>query len=96
MFCAKKDAAGHVVCHKACLVAQGYSQVEGIDYFDTFAPVATLVSIRTVLAMAAQSNLELHQINIKGSYLNRMLTNDEVIYMWQPPGFESANHPHKV
>ena len=96
MFHAKKDAAGHVVCHKACLVTQGYSQVEGIDYFNTFAPVATLASIRTILAMAACSNLELYQIDIKGAYLNGTLTNDEVIYMRQPPGFESTDHPHKV
>ena len=46
--------------------------------------------------MAARSDLELHQIDIKGAYLNGMLTNDEVIYMQQPPGFESVDHPHKV
>ena len=96
VFHAKKDAAGNVVGHKARLVAQGYSQVKGVDYFDTFAPVATLASIQTVLTMAARSNLELHQIDIKGTYLNGTLTNDEVIYMRQPPGFESADHPHQV
>ncbi|KIO08044.1 hypothetical protein M404DRAFT_78898, partial [Pisolithus tinctorius Marx 270] len=96
VFRAKKDAAGNVVRYKARLVAQGFSQVEGIDYFDTFAPVATLASIRVVLAMAARSNLELHQIDIKGAYLNGTLTDDEVIYMRQPPGFESVDHPQKV
>ena len=45
VFCAKKDAASNVVRHKARLVAQGYSQVEGVDYFNTFTPVATLASI---------------------------------------------------
>ena len=53
VFRVKKDAASNVVRHKAQLVTQGYSQVEGVDYFDTFAPVATLASIRMVLAMAA-------------------------------------------
>lgn len=96
VFRAKKDAAGNVVRYKARLVAQGFSQVEGIDYFDTFAPVATLASIRIVLAMAARSNLELHQIDIKGAYLNGTLTDDEVIYMRQPRGFESVDHPQKV
>ena len=96
VFRAKKDAAGHVVRHKAHLVTQGYLQVKGVNYFDTFALVATLASIRTVLTMEARSNLELHQINIKGTYLNGTLTNDEVIYMQQPPGFESTDHPHKV
>ena len=82
--------------HKACLVAQGFSQVPGVDYFDMFAPVATLSSICTVLATAAHLDYELHQINIKGAYLNGELNDDEVIYMRQPPGFESEAHPNKV
>jgi transposase InsO family protein len=96
VFRAKKDAAGHVVRHKARLVAQGFSQVPGVDFFDTYAPVATLSSIRTVLALAARLDLELCQIDIKGAYLNGKLTDDEVIYMRQPPGFESQVHPSKV
>jgi hypothetical protein len=96
VFRAKKDAAGHIVCHKARLVAQGFSQVPGVDFFDTYAPVATLASIRTVLALSAHLDLELHQIDIKGAYLNGKLTDDEVIFMCQPPGFESPAHPNKV
>ncbi|OJA13049.1 hypothetical protein AZE42_11790, partial [Rhizopogon vesiculosus] len=96
VFRAKKDAAGHIVCYKARLVAQGFSQVPGIDFFDTYAPVATLASIRTVLAMSARQNYKLHQIDIKGAYLNGKLTDEEVIYMRQPPSFESLNHPNKV
>jgi hypothetical protein len=84
------------VRHKARLVAQGFSQVPGIDFFDTYAPVATLASIRTVLALSARQDYELHQIDIKGAYLNGKLTEDEVIYMRQPPGFESPTHPQKV
>jgi hypothetical protein len=53
VFRAKKDAAGNVVRYKARLVAQGFSQVPGVDYFDTFAPVARLAAIRSVLALAA-------------------------------------------
>jgi len=96
VFCAKKDATGNIVCYKARLVAQGYSQVPGMDYFDTYAPVATLTSIRTTLALAACLDLEIHQIDIKGAYLNGKLTNDKVIFMHQPPGFESSTHPQKV
>ena len=96
VFRAKKDAAGNIVRYKARLVAQGYSQVPGVDYFDTYAPVANLASIRTVLALAARLDLELHQIDIKGAYLNGELTTDEVIYMRQPPGFESKEHPRQV
>lgn len=69
VFKAKKDAAGKVVQYKACLVAQGFSQVPGVDYFDTYAPVTCLASIRTVLAFVATEDLETGQINIKGAYL---------------------------
>jgi len=96
VFRAKKDAAGNIVRYKARLVAQGYLQVPGVDYFDTYAPVATLASIRTTLALAARLDLEIHQIDIKGAYLNGKLTDDEVIFMRQPPGFESSTHPQKV
>lgn len=83
----KRDAAGNIVRYKARLVAQGFSQVPGVDYFDTYAPVAKLASIRAVLAIAARQNLELQQIDIKSAYLNGELHDDEVIYMKPPPGF---------
>lgn len=93
VFKAKKDADGNIARKKARLVAQGFSQVPGIDYFDTYAPVARLASIRTVLALAAREGMELHQVDIKGAYLNGELTEDEVIYMRQPPGYASRDHP---
>ena len=77
----KTDAVENVVCYKAHLVAQGFSQIPGIDYFDTFAPVAKLASICVVLAIATARNMEIHQIDIKGAYLNRKLTDDKQIYM---------------
>ena len=91
IFCAKKDTAGNVICYKARLVAQGFSQVLGVNYFDTFAPVAKLASIRAVLAIAAANDLEMHQIDIKGAYLNGVLTNRKVIYMQQPPGYHATS-----
>ncbi len=60
VFRLKHDASGNIVQRKARLVAQGFSQVPGVDYFDTYAPVAKFASIRTILAIAAQLNLELH------------------------------------
>ena len=83
VFRAKKDAGGNVVRYKARLVAQGFSQVPGVDYFDTFAPVARLSSIRAVLAIAAVRDYFTGQIDIKGAYL----TSDEIIFMKQPPGY---------
>ena len=96
VFQAKKDAAGNVVHYKARLVAQGFLQVPGVNYFDTYAPVAKLASIRTILALAARQDLELHQVNIKGAYLNSELTDGECIYMRQPPGYGDLTHPKRV
>jgi hypothetical protein len=96
VFRAKKDAAGNVVRYKARLVAQGFSQVPGVDYFDTFAPVARLASIRTVLAFAAAKDYETGQIDIKAAYLNGELTSDEVIFMKQAPGYEEKRQSGRV
>ena len=91
VFRAKKDAAGKIVCYKARLVVQGFSQVPGVDYFDMFAPVAQLASIRTILVFAGSQDLETSQIDIKGAYLNGELASDEVIYMRQPPGYANGS-----
>ena len=74
VFYTKKDAAKIVICPKACLIAQGFLQVPGVNYFDTFTPIAKLMSMQAVLAMAAAEDMELHQINIKEAYLNGELT----------------------
>jgi Reverse transcriptase (RNA-dependent DNA polymerase) len=95
VFHAKKDAAGIVVHHKAHLVVQGFSQVPGVDYFDTFAPIAKLTSIWAILAMATMEDMELHQIDIKGAYLNGELTKQETIYMSQPPVYPAPNSTAK-
>ena len=82
------------MCYKAQLVAQGFSQVEGVDYFDTYAPVAQLPSLHVIIAMANRLNLELHQVDVKGAYLNGELTADEVLYMRHPPGYCEDNSGH--
>ena len=94
VFCAKKNAAGIVVCYKARPVAQGFSQVPSIGYFNMFAPVAHLLFIHAVLSIAAVNDYEIHQIDIKGAYSNGILTSDEVIFMKQPPGYTES--PGKV
>src|SRR5258708_39416106 len=95
VFKAKKDTAGNIAQYKARLVAQGFSQIDGVDYNDTYAPVAHLASSCAIIAMANRLYLELQQVNIKGAYLNGMLNEGEVLYMQHPPGYKSydtGNH----
>ena len=96
VFQAKKDAAGNVVRYRARLVAQGFTQVPGVNYFDTFVPVTRLASIRTVLTFAAAEDYDTGQIDIKAAYLNGELTEDERIYMKQAPGYEEPGEQGKV
>jgi hypothetical protein len=82
------------VRNKARLVAQGYSQVEGIDYGETYAPVARLESIRILLAYASHFNFKLYQMDMKSAFLNGPL--HELVYVKQPPGFEDPHSPTHV
>ena len=90
----KQDTHGNVVRNKACLVAQGFSQVEGIDYGETFTPVARLESIRILLAYANHHNFKLQQMDVKSAFLNGPLS--ELVYVKQPPGFEDPHFPDHV
>ena len=65
----KQDEHGQVIRNKACLVAQGYTQVEGIDFDETFALVARLEAIRMLLAYANHNNILLYQMNVKSAFL---------------------------
>lgn len=85
----KYDEKGNVSQYKARLVAQGYSQIPGIDFTETFAPVVRLESVRVALGIAAINNLEMGQMDIKGAYLNGEL--EEEIYMRQPPGYDDGS-----
>lgn len=80
--------------HRARLVAKGFLQTAGIDYEETFAPLARLDSLRLLLALAARFDLEVHQIDIKSAYLNGNL--DEELYMDQPEGFTVQGKEGKV
>jgi hypothetical protein len=82
------------VRNKARLVAQGFCQKEGIDYDETFAPVARLEAIRILLAFAASKGFKLQQMDVKSAFLNGFI--EEEVYVRQPPGFESAKFPDRV
>ena len=85
IFKKKMKADGSIDKYKARLVIKGYKQKEGLDYFDTYSPVTRISSIRMLIAIAAIHNLELHQMDVKTTFLNGDL--DEEIYMEQPEGF---------
>lgn len=85
---------GEIERYKARLVAKGFTQVKGIDFDETFAPVARLDSLRYLLALAALEDWEIHQVDVKSAYLNGEL--DEEIYMEQPEGFVAAGEERKV
>jgi hypothetical protein len=90
----KEGENGEVVSNKSRLVAHGYSQKEGIDYEETFAPVAHLEAIRILLAFSVAKGFKLYQMDVKSAFLNEFL--EEEVYVKQPPGFESAEFPHNV
>jgi hypothetical protein len=90
----KQDEHGVVTRNKARLVAKGYSQVEGLDFDETFAPVARLESIRILLAYATHHGFKLYQMDVKSAFLNGPIK--EEVYVEQPPGFESEEYPNHV
>lgn len=81
----KRDEHGAVIRFKARLVAQGYTQLAGVDYFDTYSPSASLTSVRILFALVAVNNYELHHVDVKSAFLNGVLR--EEVYLAQPPGF---------
>jgi hypothetical protein len=83
-----------VTRNKALLVAKGYSQVEGLDFGETYAPVARLESIRILLAYATYHGFKLYQIDLKSAFLNGPIK--EEVYVEQPPGFEDSEYPNHV
>ena len=89
IFKTKRDSKGDVDRYKARLVAKGYTQKEGIDYKETFSPVSSKDSFRTIMALVAHFDLELHQMDVKTAFLNGDI--DETIYMVQPENFVSGD-----
>ncbi|GJX66507.1 putative ribonuclease H-like domain-containing protein [Tanacetum coccineum] len=90
----KKDERGIVVRNKARLVAQGYTQEEGIDYDEVFAPVARIEAIRLFLAYASFMGFIVYQIDVKSAFLYGTI--EEEVYVCQPPSFEDPQFPNKV
>ena len=89
IFQTNRDSNGNGERYKARLVTKGFTQKEGIDYKETFSPVSTKDSFRTIMALVAHFDLELHQMDVKIACLNGNI--DETIYMVQPENFVSGD-----
>ncbi|KAL4319722.1 hypothetical protein GQ457_18G015860 [Hibiscus cannabinus] len=94
VFKTKKDSKGNIERYKARLVAKGFTQREGIDYTETFSHVSKKDSLRIVLALVTQFDLEFQQMDVKTAFLNGDL--EEEVYMKQPEGFSSSDGENLV
>jgi hypothetical protein len=83
----KQGEDGEIVRNKARLVAQGFSQVEGLDFGETFAFIARLNTIRILVTFFLSKGFKLYQIDVKSEFLNGVI--QEEVYVKQPPGFEN-------
>ena len=81
----KQVVDGSAKKYKEIFFSQGFSQIEGIDYEETFAPVARYSSIRTILTLSAQMGWHNHQMNVNTAFLNKII--EEEVYIEQPKGF---------
>jgi hypothetical protein len=94
VFKLKRDEAGAIIKHKAHLVACDYVQREGIDFDDTFSPVARMKSMRLLFALAAQEGWRVHHMDVKLAFLNGDIKDE--VYEHQPPGFVIPGKKGKV
>jgi hypothetical protein len=90
----KQGEDGEVVRNKAHLVAQGYSQVEGRDFGETFAPIARLEAIRVLLSFVTSKGFKLYQMDVKSVFLNGVI--QEEVFVKQAPGFQNPKYPNRV
>ncbi|GJT08689.1 retrovirus-related pol polyprotein from transposon TNT 1-94 [Tanacetum coccineum] len=90
----KRDEENTVIRNKSCLVAKGYAQKEGIDFEESFAPVARLEAVRLFIAYAAHKSFTVYQMDVKTTFLYGPLK--EEVYVNQPDGFVDPYHPDQV
>ena len=87
----KKNAAGEIDKYRARVVVKGFTQIHRVDYYETYALVAKLASFRLLLTIAARNGWPADTFDFDSAYLNNVLEEDEIIYLEQPVGYETAN-----
>jgi hypothetical protein len=90
----KQGEDGEIVRNKARLVAQGFSQVQGLNFGETFAPIVYLETIRILLAFTTSKGFKLYQMDVKSAFLNGVIQDE--VYVRQPPGFKNPKYPDRV
>jgi hypothetical protein len=90
----KHGKNGEIVRNKARLVAQGFSQVEGLDFREIFAPITHIDVIRILVAFAASKGFKLYQMDVKNAFLSGVI--QEELFVRQPPGFENPKYSNRV
>jgi hypothetical protein len=90
----KRREDGEIVRNKTHHVTQGFSQVEGLDFGETFAPVAHLEAIRILLTFVVSKGFKLYQMDMKSAFLNGVIQKE--VFVRQPPGFENPKYPNRV
>jgi Reverse transcriptase (RNA-dependent DNA polymerase) len=85
----KRDHVGEIIKHKVRLVAKGCSQIPGLDFLETFAPVMRLETFRLLIVIRTELGLIVHMVDVVGTYLNGKL--EEVIFMMQPPKYDDSS-----
>jgi len=90
----KQDDQGIIVRNRARLVAKGFSQVEGLDFGETVAPVVRLEATRILLSYASHHEIKLYQMDVKSAFLSGFI--NELVYVDQPPRFEDPRYPNHV
>lgn len=94
IFRTKYKPNGDINIFKAHLVAKRFQQDLGINFVDTFSPVARMTTVRLILALTVALNWPIRQLDINNAFLNGVL--QEEVYIWQPKGFANLNYPHHV
>ena len=87
----KRNAVGGIEKYKAQLVACGFTQIHGVDYYETYAPVARLATLQLLLATANYNNWPIESFNFDSAYLNSVLKDNKTVYMEQPKGYEQKS-----